>query len=81
MSHQEEALRENPYNVRSGSELGAMDSMFGKLSVPKMFSKSATKAPVPASAAAQAAPAQAKAPASRWSMPTLCSKASVHEFY
>jgi len=65
-------LRENPYMVRSGSELGAIDGLFSipklsvpKLSVPKMFSKSATKAPVPANAAAQA-----KAPA----------KAPVHEF-
>jgi len=82
MSHREELWRENPYIVRSGSELGAMDGMFSmpKLSVPKMFSKSATKTPAPAKEPAQAAPAQAKAPASRWGIPSLYSKAAVHEF-
>ena len=64
MSFREEELRENPYFVRAGSELGAIE--FG---MPKMFSKSATKTPVPAKA-----PAQAKAPASTWSMPKMFSK-------
>ena len=38
MSSREEELRENPYFVRAGSELGAMDGMFSmpKLSVPKL---------------------------------------------
>jgi len=73
MSHQEEALRDNPYFVRAGSELGAMDGMF---SVPKMFSKSAIKPPAQAKAPAQAAPAPAKAPANRFSMFKMFSKPS-----